>query len=81
MQTSKRPPAISTPVGPPPTMTNVSSPRSIRSGWASATSTQRRMWFRSRVASANEYSANACSSAPGTSKYAARAPPPMIKKS
>ena len=61
-------PAISTPVGPPPTTTKFSAPWSISAGSRSASSNTPMMRERSRCASSRQYSGNACSSAPGVRK-------------
>ena len=61
-------PATSTPVGPPPTITKFSAPRSISFGSRSTCSKMPRIRDRRSVALSSEYSGNEFSAAPGVSK-------------
>jgi hypothetical protein len=74
-----RAPAISTPVGPPPTTTTVSAPLSISLGSFSASSNWRSRWARSRSASGMLLSGKLCSSTPGIPKVAVVAPAARIR--
>jgi hypothetical protein len=79
LNSSSRAPAISTPVGPPPTTTTVSAPLSISLGSFSASSNWRSRWARSRSASGMLLSGKLCSSTPGIPKVAVVAPAARIR--
>src|SRR5215467_10935876 len=65
---SESAPAVSTPVGPAPTITKSSAPSSIRVGSLAAASNRSKLRLRSLTACMRMYRGNACSAAPGVLK-------------
>ena len=78
---SPKAPAISAPVGPPPTMTEFSAPLAASEGSRSADSSMARMRERNRSASCSEYRGKLCSCAPGVPKKFGWEPAASTRKS